>query len=215
MKFSARAWIEIVVGLMLLVGGILAFRTWLEERDARVKAEATVDAQKKVFDQAGAHIKELQERDAERQKQTDAAIAGIKGAAAKQVTPQQIASWLPKQVQLPVPVTVTVPAPTAANPNPNAQAAIPTADLPALRDYVEKCQECEARLPGAQQDALSKAEQLRQAGIQLSAVEKERDGYRQALKGGTFWTRVKRNAKWLLVGAAAGGVAVCASGHCK
>ena len=48
-----------------------------------------------------------------------------------------------------------------------------------------------------------------------SAAENQRDAYKAALKGGTFWTRTKKAAKFLAIGGAIGVGLVCASGHCK
>jgi hypothetical protein len=215
MKLSVRAWIEIALAVAVLVGGIIFFEGWMSEHDARLKAETTITEQKKAFDQASAQMKALEDADLERSKQTAAAVAAIQATAAKQVTPEQIATWIPKQLPGPVPITLTVPAATPSNPHPDAVASIPQSDLPALRDEIASCQTCAVKLTASTQDAASKAEQLRVAGEQLSAAEKERDAYKTALAGGTKWQRIKAGGKWILYGAGGAVVAVCVTGHCK
>jgi hypothetical protein len=56
---------------------------------------------------------------------------------------------------------------------------------------------------------------MKLAQTQIDALQKQKGDLETALKGGTFWTRTKRAAKWLGIGLGIGAAAVCASGHCK
>jgi len=89
---------------------------------------------------------------------------------------------------------------------PSAQ--IPAADLKPLFDYVQDCRSCQAQLAAAKQDSTDNS-------AKLAAVTKERDAAIATAKGGTFWQRLHRNALWFVVGAGAGAVAVCSTGHCR
>jgi hypothetical protein len=89
---------------------------------------------------------------------------------------------------------------------PSAQ--IPAADLKPLFDFVQDCRSCQAQLTAAKQNATDDA-------AKLTAVTRERDAAVVAAKGGTFWQRLRRNALWFAVGAGAGAVAVCGTGHCR
>lgn len=204
------------LGIVLLaIAGYLG-SSWMAAHDAQVKLDATLAAQKTVIDQ------EQKDRDAHaaadkvRDAQTAATIASMQKAISNVQTPAQIAAWLPKQApSLPQPITIQMPAATPQNPTPAAAASIPQADLPILRNQVEACQECAVKLASAQQDVASRDEQLKLAGEQLSALQRERDAAVTASKGGGFWSRVKRGAKFFLIGAGAGAAALCGTGHCK
>lgn len=91
-------------------------------------------------------------------------------------------------------------------PVPTAQ--IPAADLKPLYDYVQDCRSCQAQLATAKLNAADNA-------AKLSATTRERDAALAVAKGGTFWRRLRRNALWLAVGASAGAVALCGTGHCR
>ncbi len=91
-------------------------------------------------------------------------------------------------------------------PVPSAQ--IPTADLKPLYDYVQDCRSCQAQLATAKLNASDNA-------AKLAAITRERDAALTAAKGGTFWRRLRRNALWFAVGAAAGATALCGTGHCR
>lgn len=76
-------------------------------------------------------------------------------------------------------------------------ATIPAADLKPLFDYIQDCRSCQAQLAATRADLSD--EQARSA-----ALTRERDAAINAAKGGSFWQRLKRNAKWLAIGAATG-----------
>ena len=213
--FSTRAKFEIAAVLAFLATGAFVFYSWLEAHDDQIRLAATLEVQGKLLDQTKQQSAAL----AAEQKQRDAALQSqletMRAAVAKIQTPQQIAQWLPQQLPLPAPVSVAIPPATPQNPAPSVVATIPQQDLAPIRNAVESCEECTKKLAVAQQDSVSKDQQLKLAGEQLSAAENERDAAIKAAKGGGLWTRLQRNAKWFAVGAAAAGAALCASGHCK
>jgi hypothetical protein len=212
---TTRHKLEIAGAVLALAACAVLGGAWLGAREEAIRAKATVDAQNQVIATAEKRDKDLVAAETERDKATAANVAALQAAAARQTTPAEIAAWLPKQLSTPQPITFTIPAPTAAIPVPNAVASIPQADLPALRDEVSQCQVCGVRLATAQSDLSSRDARLVDAGEKLSAMTKERDTWKDAAKGGGFWSRVKRSAKWLVIGIGVGAVAVCGSGHCK
>jgi hypothetical protein len=214
MLTSREKW-EIGAGFVALVIVAMLGGSWLGAREEAIRAKATVDAQQQVIAASAKQSKDLLDAETERDKLTAANVAALQVAAAKQVTPAEIAKWIPQQLATPQPITFTIPSATAQNPSPNATASIPQADLPALRDQIEQCQICGAKLTTAQADLSSRDERLTLAGEQLSAMSKERDEYMKAAKGGGFWSRVNRSVKWFVIGAGIGAAALCGSGHCK
>lgn len=212
---TIRAKLEWLGALLTLCGLAVVVPSWNESRKDRLQMQSVLDSQKQIIAEAQAQIRALQEADKVRDKATQSAVAEMHHAAAQTQTPLQIVKWLPTQLDTPSPIRFSVPAPTASNPTPDAMASIPQQDLPSLRDLLESCKECKVELNAAQQDLASKNQQLRLAGEQLSATERQRDAAVTAAKGGTFWHRVGRNTHWLLVGAGAGAAALCATRHCR
>ena len=75
---------------------------------------------------------------------------------------------------------------------------MPQEDLKPLYDAVEDCQACQARLTAAQGD-------LSDERTKFAAATAERDAAIRVARG-TFWTRTRTAAKWIIIGAAAGAV---------
>jgi hypothetical protein len=213
---SLRAKIEIAVAIAILIAAVVGARTWLAEHDARLKAEASIAAAQKSADQAAAQTKQLVDADKTRDAQTATTIAKLSEAAASQKTPQQIVKWIPEQLgPLPAPIAASIPAPTPQVPVPDAVVDIPQSDLGPLRDEIASCQRNAVALSGAQGDLSSCQSQLKLAQQQTADADKERDAYKEDLKGGTFWHRVKSGAKMLAIGGAIGIATACGTGHCK
>jgi hypothetical protein len=83
-------------------------------------------------------------------------------------------------------------------------AQLPSADLKPLYDFVQDCRACQAQLTSVRAD-------LADEQIKSAALFKERNAALTAAKGGSFWTRLKRNARWFALGAGFGAAATLAS----
>jgi hypothetical protein len=212
---TLRAKIEALAAIALLATSAFIARSWLDAYDDQLRLRATIDAQQTVIAQAQQQTQQLAAAEKQRDAQTQATLASMQQAAAKIQTPRQIAQWIPPQLATPAPITVNVPPATAANPAPDAVATIPQQDLPVLRNEIESCEECAVKLAAAQQDLVTMDQQLKLAGAQLSATQRERDAALTAAKGGSLWRRVQRNARWLAVGGAAATAALCVTHHCN
>jgi len=81
---------------------------------------------------------------------------------------------------------------------PPAIIRVPQEDLKPLYDAVEDCQACQAKLAAAQGD-------LSDEKTKFAAATAERDAAIRVARG-TFWTRTRTAAKWIIIGAAAGAV---------
>jgi hypothetical protein len=210
-----RAKVEAAAGALFLMAAAFGHSIWLQEHDDRIKAQADVAATEKAFDQLASDRKSHEAADQARDQVSAKQLEAMQSLASKIQTPAEIARWIPQQLGLPQPITISVPPATPQNPHPDATATIPVADLPSLRDSIEKCKEDAVRLSTCQADLSSRASQMADADKQIKGLEGQVGDLRVELKGGTFWKRIKRAGKWLGYGAAAGAVAVCATGHCK
>jgi hypothetical protein len=224
---------RIAIFVIAIIAGALFVRSWLASRDAAARLAATLSAAQQQIDSAAAQEKQT---DA----QLSAQLSQIAALKQQVQTPQQAAAAILKALPaLPAPITLTLPAaadapqksgaatnpgvasstssaatrtpaatlpaaPSPATALPPATATIPQQDLKPLYDYIEDC-----RATSADRDAARK--DLSDAQTQITALTTQRDAAVSAAKGGKFWARVRRNAKWFAIGAGAGGVAVLAA----
>jgi hypothetical protein len=225
-----RRTVEIVIFVFALILAGLALYAWLASREDQIHLQATLAAQKQLLDAADA-------REAARAATLQDTLTQIDALKRAVQTPAQVVNALPKYLSLPQPITLS-PASAASSPSapskaftdqqgsapseksaavaspstanlPDAPSAqIPSADLKPLYDFVQDCRACQAQLAAAKQDATDNA-------TKITAITKERDAAITAAKGGSFWLRLRRNALWFAVGAGAGAVALCATGHCR
>ena len=100
------------------------------------------------------------------------------------------------------PVPAALSSPETAPP---ATATIPQSDLQPIYDYIEDCRACSAKLAAAQAD-------LSDERTKEAVLVKERNAATRAAHGGSFWTRFKASAKYLLIGSAAGAIITLAAG---
>ena len=215
-----RAWLPLwlpgaaaaalVAGLALIA--VLAARSLLEARDARVRLEATLAAQQQV-------IATAEKREQQRARELQDALAQIAALKNSVVTPHQIVRELPQYLPLPHPIQI-VPSPsepsapkshdaqqgsgTSANSPEKPIAQMPVEDLKPLFDFVQDCRACKLQFAAAQAD-------LQDERAKLEAVSKQRDAAIKAAKGGSFWSRFKRGAKWFVIGGAVGAAAASAA----
>jgi hypothetical protein len=199
--------------LLFRVAGILVFialvaflvfeaRAWRQER-ARLKDE--ISAAQKLVQDAEA-----------RQKQRDLELGDtLRQIAQKKAsvrTPQQIVRELPTDLPLPFPIQLppAVPGDVHAS-TPGASGAgtaqpmagLPVADLKPLYDFVQDCKSCQAERKTVRRDLTD--EQAKSA-----ALAHERDAALKLARGGSFWQRTGRAAKWFGLGVLAGAAAAAA-----
>lgn len=193
-----RPLISFIIFVALAALVVLGGRSWLASHDADVRLASTLAAQKTILDQAAARE---QRRDATLSK----TMSAISRAKRSVQTPAEAAARIPDVLPpLPQPISLTVPQPTAAEPMPPASAIVPQADLKPLYDSLQDCRACQAQLSAAQADVAD-------GRAQIAALTAERDAAVKAARGGGFWSRTRRAAKWFLIGAAAGAFAAAAA----
>jgi len=151
----SRAWaigIGVVLGLAIVLGGY----EWLQEHDARLKAESVQTAQQQVIATAQKSIEQAKADEEQTASSLKAQLSSIASQRTIVVTPAQAAAVantlpnLPAQVQVQqVPATPTAPA--------TQQIVIPQADIPAFQAYKLDCDESSAKLSACTLNAASAA----------------------------------------------------------
>jgi len=147
-------------------------------------------------------------------------------------TPQPIVRELPRDLPLPVPIALVPMTPATAlgqeqdakHPEPapggeypasgapapespaaaSQQAVLPVEDLKPLFDFAQDCRACQVSLAATRADLAD--EQKKSV-----AFARERDAALQMARGGTFWRRTARAARWFALGALAGALAARAA----
>ena len=233
LRACAKYWREGAIVIVLATGALFV-HSWLKSRADAAKLQATLAAAQQQIAWAASHEKQT---DAQLSQQ----LAQIADLKQRVQTPQQAAAAILQALPpLPAPITLSVPpaavpagrqaisnapaapaaneAPGANNASlpsaprpagttaamPPATATLPQQDLKPLYDYIEDC-----RATGADRDAARK--DLADEQTQITALTAQRDAAITAAKGGKFWTRVRRNAKWLAIGVGVGAAAVLAA----
>jgi hypothetical protein len=190
--------VAVVSASALLIGVVIAVRSWLAAHDASVHLAATIEVQEQILAQAV-------ERQRQRNAALSATLAEISRAKRRVNTPAAAVAEIPQLLPaLPEPFLLELPMSTPAEPEPPATAIIPQPDLKPIYDYLQDCRACQASLSVARKD-------LADERAKLDAVTHERDAAIRAVRGGGFWTRLRGNSKWFVIGAAAGALAATLS----
>jgi uncharacterized protein HemX len=192
---------EAVIGILAILLLAVGIFSWMQEHDARLKAEAQTAAQQKTIDQAAKDAQTVQQnldaqmKTLEAERQAPATAPQIVIDAAK-MFPGLAA---PLQVVQPAPVEQTVNGKTEEIPSaPVVQ--IPQVDFAALQQGAITCQENSAKLDACTLTQADTQTELTQTKAQASEWEK-------TAKGGTWLHRAVTAAKWVVIGVAAGYVA--------
>jgi hypothetical protein len=193
---------KIVLVIALLASALLA-DSWRTARHDSQQLAATLAAQNTVIQQAG-------DREKQRDTQLTAALAAIQTQKQTVRTPQQAAQQLPSILApLPLPISVHDPnlsAPLSPGETPTTTISVPQPDLVPLYDDLQDC-----RANADQADSLKK--DLSDEKNRSAALQRERDAALAAAHGGTFFVRLKRSAKWFVIGAATAAAIAAISHH--
>ena len=176
---------------------------WRSARHDTDQLAATLASQKAAILQAG-------DREKQRDLELSAALAAITAQKRAVLTSQQAASAIPSVLpSLPLPISIHIPDlssfPKPAEDLP-ATVTIPQADLKPLYDDLQDC-----RASALESESVKK--DLADEKTQVAALTRERDAAIAVARGGTFWLRLKRGAKWFAIGIAAGAAAAEVARH--
>jgi hypothetical protein len=212
-------WTAVALALVL-IGAVLITHALIQEHDARMKAESVAAAQQAVIDQAK---KDSAAQDAQKQQivnDLNQRVAQLEQQKQQPITAPQFVVDLSKLLpNLPQQATVTPAQPATKMPNGETKPAvpetvsIPTADLPDLRNYKLSCDETGAQLDACGKQAALSAAQLKDANSEMDALQKQRDAWKEAATGGSFWHRLKKDAVCIAVSTGAAAVGTLDTKH--
>lgn len=203
-----RIWLEVAGGVLALIVIALLASSWLSARDASVRADAQQKAHAETDLQRAEEIKTLHVQIEQIKADEAKRIEDLRTTFAKPQTPQELAPLIAQLMNLRQPINFVTPPATPENPHPVPVAQVSTEDAPQVKAYVQTCEECKIKLPAAAAQLTASELEKQILANQLVERTQERDTWKTAARGGSFWQRLKRNAKWLAIGAVAGAVAV-------
>jgi hypothetical protein len=190
-------WLRLVAVLVVVALGVAGMQAWRADQRDRAQLAAELVATKQLL--AAADIRQ-HDRDAQLA-QTLATLAAEKRTI---VTPAQIVRELPSQISLPSPIALQSATALPDSPTPKTNAVIPAEDLKPLYDFTIDCKACQSKLAAAQGDLLDERKKT-------VALTRERDDALRIARGGSILRRITRAAKWFIIGATAGAIAVKAA----
>ena len=184
MTTTEKTWLE-----RLLFAGVIAFVLfeWHASHKALQQTEASIKATEK------ARASEVQE--------VKTQVKEIQNNVAKARTPVAQARLITQLASLPKPIEVPGDADGQgtgqdghAAPQPLPDAVVPQADIKPLLDFSAECAECKLKLASDE--------------TQIKQLEGERDSALKTAKGGSFWQRTRKVAKYVGIGILIGGATV-------
>ncbi len=195
--------------LSLALCGLCLFclRSYETEREARIKVEATIDAQKGVLAREDQVIKDSQQAMKDRDAATAKTVEALTRVQAKPpASPVETAAQIAKYLSLSSPPAVEKQEPGVrsqeSGEKPGLVFSAPQAEE--LRKASVGCADDQAKLTGCERDMESLEAQIAALKENLRVVTGERDAALKALKGGGFFARLKRDAQSAGVGIALG-----------
>jgi hypothetical protein len=198
-----KSTLHIALLVVALIAIALVADAWRSARHDTAQLNSTLATQNAALQQAAALEKQ-------RDTQLAIALAAIESQKRAIQTPQQAAQAIPTVLPpLPLPVSIQLPTlspPIKPDQAPPAELSIPQADLKPLYDDLQDC-----RADTQENDTVKK--DLANEQARTAALTRERDTAIAAAKGGTFWLRLKRSAKWFAIGVAAGATAAALAHH--
>ena len=203
---TIQPWERWTAGAVVAVGLVLAGRAYLDEHDARLKAESQTAVLQKTIDQSQQTINQAKADQAKVDADLKSQLAAIAAQRTIVVTPQQAAVDVSKIIPNLATSPVTVQ-PVAATPTAPAtqQLVVAAADIPAFQQFKLDCDESNAKLNACALTTADQKTRLDATDSQLKATATERDTWEKAARG-TFWSRLCHTAKCLGLSAVGGAI---------
>lgn len=203
-----------------LVIGVLALRSYWNERVDRIQLDAELKATQRLLQAKDEENVRLNQQNSrldqgmkDRDQQTAEMVKEIERLKARPATIREIVHEVPQYIPFEKPPEL-VPSNPAA-PEAPAQIGLDESQSQDLRKFYLDCHRATLSLQACQEDATDwRAKETVWQQKEITWQEKEailvqqREAAVNAVKGGTFWTRFKRNGGWYAAGGLTGGVIV-------
>jgi ABC-type nickel/cobalt efflux system permease component RcnA len=201
---NISTWIKFVVVMLAIVAAVSCWIVWRDLQQQRAQLQAELKA-------AQAQISQTEARQQTRDQALKSLLNKMESQRAAVRTPAEVLTALPDVLPLPRPLSFE-PLSTAQSPstlvkgsspppNSTSRVLVPPEDMKPLYDFAVQCRECQARLTATQAD-------LKDEQGKSQTLGRERDDALRVARGGSVLQRVVRATKWLVVGAAAGALAI-------
>ena len=193
------------------LGLLFCYRAYEAEREGRIRLDETIKAQKVILDQQAQIIKDS----AQSIKDRDAALTGTlnslqKVQATAPASPVETAAQIARYLSL---AQAPVVASKDSAPVAPGSVVFTPPEAEGLRQAAVGCSEAQAELSACRADARDRVNQTSALEAQVKTLTGERDQAVKAVHGGTFFTRLKRDAKAGGVGVLVGVVAAEVVAH--
>lgn len=168
--------LELIGAIVISVALVIAGRSWLDEHDARLKAESDAAATKAAFEKLQDDRTAAAAAEAERDRQTAAQNAATMSELAKTLkTPAAIADYTTRMLPgLPAPAIVTTPKPAPdAKPDAPAPKPLVTVDAATLDTRLAQCKVAETSLASCNADLADRAKDRAAADAQIKLLQNE------------------------------------------
>lgn len=212
---TLRVKLEIAAAVLVSLAGAIGLFAYQAERENRIRAEATTQAQQDVQKQIAQQVSDLAKQMADRDVLYRQDMQTLETRFRKATAPSDVAALVAQLMGLKQPIQIVTPTPTKDNPNPVPIAQVSTLDAPQVKAYVQACEECKLNLVKTQADLADRAKQAELAQQTIDSLKKEKSSLQIALKGGTWVERAKKTTKVGAIGGAIVAAVICLTGHCK
>jgi hypothetical protein len=200
-----RTWLHLTLVAVVLLVAVAFLLAWRSARQDNARLQVQLH-------EAGQALEQATAAQQQRGKQLALTLARLNSLKSTVKSRQDILKGLPDVLTLPKPLMASAAnddgqpstrAPKLSKPeSPQPQPiAVPPEDLkPLLRPCRVDRKACQAKLAAASDD-------LADEKTKTQVLSRERDAALQAARGGSLRQRIKRSAKWFLLGVVAGAVA--------
>lgn len=185
---TLRHKLEIAAGVIVLIGFVIGFRSWLGEHDARLRVEAEVATTKIAIDKIQADRNAERQAETDRDRTRDATNAQTLAEVAKLKTPAAVAGYVNREIPG-ANATVETPKPAIdAKPDAPAPKPVVIVDAAALDNRLAACKVAETNLSTCAQNMAGRTADAKAADEIISKLKGENKDLQREV-GNTKWAR--------------------------